>query len=606
MCPCPPKAADILLLLIGHSGRLVDKDTVMKEIWPDTFVEESRLASNISLLRRILTEGRDGKSYIETVPKRGYRFVARVELLDPQAALPVTLREPPKGAAAAPESKPKGTYRTALFAACVAAALLCAIVALNPAGLRDRLAEYVAGNKVDSLAVLPLENLSGDPSQDYFADGMTDVLITDLAKIHSLRVVSRTSAMQYKGAHKPLPQIARELGVDAIVEGTVLRSGTRMRVTAQLVRAAHERHLWAETYERDVADSMSLQGEIAQAIAGRVRAEVTPAERGQLSAATHIDPEVYDLYLKGLYYWNKRDPEGLKKSMDYFQQAVKKDPQFALGYVGLADTYNVAVDSFLIPPAEALARSRDASLQALQIDDNLAEAHAALAFVYFELDWDWPVAEREFRRAIELSSGYATAHQWYSLYLAAMGRCQESAGEFRRAEQLDPLSLIIRLDGGAVYFWCRQFDQAYEEFRQVIDMSPGYSKAHIYISGSYAIKGMFDEALAEFKKGNDLEGGGALPMRVYEAWLDAMAGKQQEARGILDELIKSPALSYLDPFFMAAIYGSLGDRDVAFGYLDKAYQQRTYRMVYLKVEPHLDALRADPRFVDLLQRMKLT
>jgi tetratricopeptide (TPR) repeat protein len=370
-------------------------------------------------------------------------------------------------------------------------------------------------------------------------------------------------------------------------------------------RAQREAHLWAEIYQRDIGDAMALQGEIAQAIADRIRAQVTPSERAELSSARHVDPVVYELYLQGRYYWNKRDPAGLTKAKEYFQRTIEKDPDFALGYVGLADTYNVMADSFVIVPTEALAKSREAALNALRLDSDLPEAHASLAYVLFELDWDWPGAEREFRRAIELDPGYATAHHWYSMYLAAMGRCGESIAEFRRAEQLEPLSLIIHLDGSAEYFWCRQLDAALEEIRQVIEMAPDFPQAHFYRSIGYAAKGRFEESRAEFLKGRQLAGGSVLSVRVFEAWLDAVSGKTAESRRILKELGTPTSESGWDDFYLAATYDTLGDADTAMRFLETAYRKRVYWLIYIKVEPRLDPLRSDPRFQDLLYRMKL-
>jgi len=608
--PLPPKAIDILLLLVEQRGHLVEKEMLLQQVWPGTFVEENNLARNVSILRKLLTDGRDGKAFIETIPKRGYRFVAEVSETSVEAQprrdeLVPPAEMPQLPAPAAPRAVRKPARPFLLAGSAVALLALLAVV-LNLGEVRDRISGYVGGKRIRSLAVLPLENLSGDPDQEYFAEGMTDALITDLAKIHSLRVVSRTSAVQYKSAHKPLSQIARELGVDAIVEGTISRSGSRVRVTAQLVRGDRESHVWADMYERDVGDSIAMQGEIAQAIADRIRAEVTPDERAKLSAARRVDPQVYELYLRGRYYWNKRDPEGLKKSMEYFQRAVDEDPNFALGYVGLADTYNVLSDSFLISPKEALTKSRIASTKALQLDDNLAEAHASLAFVDFQLDWDWHAAELEFHRAIELNPGYATAHHWYSIFLSAMGRCEESVGEFRRAEQLDPLSLIIRLDGAATFYWCRDIKSAIGETRQVLEMAPDYSKAHLYIAGLYLAKGMFDDCLSEYKRGMQLAGGNAEWTQLMEALVAASRGEAAESRRSLNQLTGKSQSVYLDPYYFAIVYAALKDRDAAFAYLDKAFEQHTYILVYLKVDMRMDNLRSDPRYAILLQRLHLS
>jgi TolB-like protein/DNA-binding winged helix-turn-helix (wHTH) protein/tetratricopeptide (TPR) repeat protein len=603
--PLAPKVFETLVLLVENRGKILTKEELLARIWPDTFVEENSLARNISVLRRALGDGENGSRFILTVPKRGYRFVADVEVIEPDGRAAKAAAKPAEAPGAVTAAKPKRSLTPFLVAIAASVVLVLAVAAFLPGAWRERLRDYFAGSKIQSLAVLPLENLSGDVAQEYFADGMTDALITDLAKIHSLRVISRTSTIQYKGTSKPVPQIARELGVDAVVEGTVLRSGNQVRVTAQLVRAQREGHLWAEMYQRDVGDVMSLQGEIAQTIADRIRTQVTPAERASLAAAPRIDPDVYELYLKGRYYWNKRNPAGLTKAKEFFEQAIGKDPNFALAYAGLADTYNVMGDSLVVNANEELSKSRDAALKALAIDGNLAEAHASLAYVLFEFDWDWPAAEREFRRSIELNPGYATAHQWYSMYLTAMGKCDDSQAEIRRAETVDPLSLIIRLDDAAEAFWCRRLDSALDQIRQLIQMAPDFPQARFYIAIGYIEKGLFDQAAAEFKKGAELAGGSVISQRVFEAWLDARSGKSQEARRILEQVRSAPDLSGTDNFLLASTYGTLGDMDTAFDYLETIYRHRVYWLIYMKVEPRFDPLRKDPRFQELLRRMKL-
>jgi TolB-like protein/DNA-binding winged helix-turn-helix (wHTH) protein/Tfp pilus assembly protein PilF len=601
--PLAPKVFETLLLLVENKGKTVTKDELLRRVWPDTFVEENSLARNISTLRHALGDGENGSRFIVTVPKRGYRFVSEVRVLEQGD----TGSGSAKHLAQETEERRQHIQKSRAWVRGGAAMLLAIGVAAVLAILsaRSRLSEIFTGQRIQSLAVLPLDNVSGDAGQEYFADGMTDTLITDLAKIHALRVVSRTSTMQYKGTRKSVPEIASELGVDAIVEGTILRSGNQVRVTAQLIRAKREGHLWAEMYQRDIGDAMTLQAEIAQTIADRISAQVTPGERAELAAVRRVDPDAYELYLKGRYYWNKRDPAGLTKAKEYFERTIEKSPNFALGYVGLADTYNVMSDSFIITPTEALSKSREVTLKALQIDNSLAEAHASLGYVHFELDWDWPAAEQEFRRAIELNSNYATAHQWYSMYLAAMARCNDAIAEFRRAEQLDPLSLIIRTDGAAIFFWCRQLDPAFEELRQVIEMAPGFPQAHAYITAAYAARGQFAECEAEFEKARELAGGSVLSPIVFKAWLDAQNGKPDEARKLLGQARNSVNESGWDEFFIASTYGTLGDLDSAFQYLEKAYRNRVYWLIYLRVEPRLDPLRKDPRFQDLLKRMHL-
>ena len=605
-----PKAFETLLVLVESHGHMVDKETLLRRVWPGAFVEEGSLTRNISVLRKVLEEGARGQQWIETIPKRGYRFVAGVRVVKRPDEISARGATDPQQTAvrsdkhSSPERRPPNRLRRLILGVGGAGMALAVVILLLDLADRHLVRGSSSAAGIHSLAVLPLSNLSRDPDQEYFADGMTDALITDLAKIRSLRIVSRTSVMQYKTTHKTVGQIARELGVDGIVEGTVLRSGNRVRVTAQLIRAENDDHLWAEMYERDLGDALTLQGEVAQAIADQVRIQVTPDERAQLSGFDRVNPEVYDWYLRGRYYWNKRDADGLNRATVYFQQAIQKDPQFALAYAGLADCYNVIVESVSVSPPEALTKAKTAALKALSLDDNLAEAHASLAWVHFQLDWDWAGADREFRRAIELNPGYATAHHWYAQYLAAMGRAEEAMGEMNRAQQLDPLSLIIRLDTGAVEYWCRHLDWATEREQEVIEMDPAYVRAYFYLAISYADKGMFEESLEKFRKGMELSGPGTHPYREIEAWIYASNGRRGDATRIIRDVLAENAP--VESYYLAEAYAALGNRDAAFEMLDRAYRSHTYWMVYLRVDPRLDPLRSDPRFQQLLRRVGFT
>lgn len=589
----------ILQILLEHSGEIVSREELRARVWPaNTFVEfDQGLYSAMARLRDALGDSAESPHFIETVARRGYRFIA-----------PVTVPEKAAGPSSPRGQSPRRwrAFLASLVAGLLGGGILLLIVlGFNLMDIRGRLSRKRSPG-IHALAVLPLENMSQDPDQEYFADGMTEALTTNLARISSLRVVSRTSAMQYKGVHKPLAQIARELGVDAVVEGSVVRSGQRVRISAQLIKADDDEHLWAEMYERDLDDVLHLQALVAQAIADQIRVHLTPEEKMKLAAAGDIDAESYELYLRGRFYWNKRDPEGLKKSKELFEQAIARNPNFALPYVGLADTYLVMLESFPIPSTEALSKSRAASLQALKLDDNLAEAHASLAFVHFLLDWDWASAETEFRRAIALNPGYATAHHWYSMYLSAMGRCDEAITEFRRAQQSDPLSMIIRIDGAADLYWCHQLDPAIEEVRRVLEMSPDYQKAHLYLAGMYAHKGLYQESMTAYRRSVELAGPDRNALLAqFEAWVQAMGGRRADAIKTTERVRKSAGKGYLDPYIFAQVYAALGDQEHGMQELEKAYRNRGHMMVYIKVDPKLDGLRSDPRFTLMLQRMKL-
>jgi TolB-like protein/Tfp pilus assembly protein PilF/predicted Ser/Thr protein kinase len=474
------------------------------------------------------------------------------------------------------------------------------------AGLGWRLGWLPPGprpGQIQSLAVLPLENLSHDPEQEYFADGMTDELITDLAKIGVLRVISRTSVMHYKGSKKTLPEIARELKVDAVVEGSVEHSVDRVRIRAQLIHAADDRHLWAESYERDVRDVLALQDEVARTIANEIKVKLTSQEQAQLTSARPVNPEAHELYLKGRYYWNKRTPEALKKSLEYFQQAIDKDPSYALGYAGMADAYAMlgSGEYGILPPKEAFPKAEAAAMKALEFDSALAEPHATLGYSK-DFDWDWQGAEREFKQAIDLNPGYTTAHHWYAIHLTSLGRNTEAIAEIRKAQSLDPLSLIISADVAWVFYFARRYEQQGEQARKTLEMDSNFAIARMYLSYSYSHMGKHKEAVAEMKKAVDLSGG-SLPMVGNLAYIYALAGRRYEAIKILNDLKARSKREFVSPDVLAQIYTGLGDKDHAIAWLEKGYEQRSDFTSLLKVLPELDPLRSDPRFKDLLRRV---
>jgi serine/threonine protein kinase/TolB-like protein/tetratricopeptide (TPR) repeat protein len=472
-------------------------------------------------------------------------------------------------------------------------AALATLVGLNVAGLRDRLRGRAAVPRIESLAVLPLANLSGDAEQDYFAEGMTDELITTLGKIRALRVISRTSAMRYKGTQKPLSQIARELSVQAVVEGSVLRSANRVRITVQLIDAADDRHLWADSYERDLRDVLALQDDVARKVAEEIRIQVTPQEKAQLGNNRPIDPEAYQDYLKGRYYWNKATPEAAEKSVEYFQRAISKDREAAQAYVGLADAYILSGNWKFLPPREAYARAKAAATQSLQIAPDSGEAYAALAFTRFVYNWDWPGAERDFERSLRLAPNDAHAHFWYALYLRAMGRFEDAIREAKRGRELDPLSPLVNMTVGSTYYYARRYDDALRELRSTLELEPSFAPTHNYLGETYMQLGTPDKAAIESRKAGDLA-----DMGVAEAAL----GRKAEALKILGEL---KSQSEVDPVDMAQLLLSLGDKDQAIQQLETAYQDHrpSLSLVSINVYPWLDPLRSDPRFRDLLRRM---
>lgn len=502
------------------------------------------------------------------------------------------------------------TYRAGKFvrrkAAAIGAGSAIAVLAVAVGLLilrqTERHPDLATPGRIGSLAVLPLDNLSGDPEQEYLADGLTEALITDLSKIGSLRVISRTSIMRYKGAHKPLPEIARELGVQVVLEGSVQRSTDRVRINVQLIDAPADRHLWSERYERAFRDVLSLQSEIAAAVSREVRVTLTSDERARLARARPIDPWAHELYLKGRFLWNRQTPEALQMALKHYQEAVRADPAYAAAYAGIADTYGTlgTTPQGALAAREAMANAREAALKALALDDELAEAHATLAWVRYRHDWDWEDAEREFRRAIQLDPGNSRGHQRYSNFLATMGRQEESLAEAERGIEVDPLSPLIQWNKVVALFAARRFDEAMAQAQRVLELDPSYMEAHRLIGEVHAYRGRVREAAEA------LERGGIASRPFVLACLGvahAHAGQRKEARRVLERLRTASASRYVPPIAFVIVHAALGENEAAFEWLDRAYAERSDFMVWLKVHAAFDPLHADPRFGALLRRV---
>jgi TolB-like protein/Tfp pilus assembly protein PilF/predicted Ser/Thr protein kinase len=491
--------------------------------------------------------------------------------------------------------------RISLAAAFSVVVLLTLILWLNLGGVRHKLFGGKAHASIRSLVVLPLANPSGDPEQEYFADGMTEALITDLSKIRSLKVISATSAMRYKEEKGTLPQIARELGVDGVVRGTVMRAGGRVRISVQLIYATSDQHLWADSYERDFRDILALQGEVAQAIANEIRIELTPQEQARLAIAQPVSAEAYQLYLKGRFFWNKGTEEDYRTAKKYFERALEIDPNYALAFSGLAN-YFWATDE--LSPQVAMPRAKDYALKALAIDDTLSDAHTTLADVKFNADWDWQGAEKEFRRAIELNPGDAEGRRSYSVFLSAMGRAEVALAEIQTAQRLNPLSLITSSDVGWAFHFARRYDRAIEQCQETLELDPNFVGAHDCLGSAYLAKGDYGKAIAECQRaatgsGNDLLRTAGLG-RAY-----ALAGMTVKAREILRKLHSESERRYVPAYFLATVYVALGEKDEAFTWLEKAYDARDANLIWLKVDDAVDPLRSDARFRELLSRIGL-
>jgi TolB-like protein/Flp pilus assembly protein TadD len=458
-----------------------------------------------------------------------------------------------------------------------------------------------------SIAVLPLDNFSGDHSQDYFVDGMTDELITDLAKVSSLRVISRTSVMRYKGTNKALPQIARELNVDGIVEGSVTRSGQRLRITAQLINASTDQHLWAEAYERDLGDVLKLQSDVAQAIAQQVRAQLTPQEQVLLGSAKPVNPEAHEAYLKGRYYFVNEftNPESLRRSKSYFEESIRKDPGFALGYAGLADSYAFLGLFNQLPPEAAYQSAKEALRKSRELDDTLGEAHYTLGVLSWRFDWNWDNAEREFQQSIALAPSYSCAHEDHATYLAFMGRREEALAEVNRSKEIDP-GPASSMTEMAAYYQLRDYKPLVESSERAVASNPNEWTGYMNLGTGYEGLGKLPQALAAYQRAVELSDGNQDAVASL-AHAYAAIGRRAEARKLLVDLQRQSKTSYMSPYVIATIYAGLGKKDKAFEFLDKAYRERSLNLSWhINADLRIDNLRSDPRFKLYLHRMGLT
>jgi len=459
--------------------------------------------------------------------------------------------------------------------------------------------------RIESLAVLPLENLSGDPGQEYFADGLTEALIGDLARIGSLRVISRTSVMRFKGVRKSLPEIARELNVDGIVEGSVVRGGDRVRITAQLIDARADSHLWSEKYERPMSDILALQSDVAGAIAREVQAKLSPDAKVRLASPRRVDPEAFEAYLRGRYCWNRRTDDDLRRSMDFFREAIDKDPSYALAYSGLADVHNLMGFFYISPPADSFAVARAIALQALEIDSDCADAHNSLGYARLYHDWDWEGSERSFRTALEINPGSGIIHVWYANLLAARGRFGEALAVGKKARELDPLSVVANHVVGWILYLMRRHEESFELMRARLEVDRSWAYGFVWSAWPLQEMGRHAQALELLERMMTLSGGSPLARASLARGL-ALAGRPAEARTLLTELIEESSTQYVSPLLIALVHSALGEADPAFRWLDRACEDRSHWLVFLDVDACFDSLRADPRFAVLRERVGVT
>jgi TolB-like protein/DNA-binding winged helix-turn-helix (wHTH) protein/Tfp pilus assembly protein PilF len=601
----------VLSVLLQHPGELVTREDLQSQLWSvGTHVEfDEGLNTAIRKLRTAFGDSADNPRFIETVPRRGYRFIAPVSRVEMVAAVP----EVPAGISAPVPASSHTHLKSRRFpawgAALGALLLLALVLAVIPGarrtalGLFSRRSEALGAPRIRSLAVLPLENLSNDPAQEYFADGMTDQLITDLGQIKSLRVISRTSVMQYKGVRKPIAQVARDLNVDAVVEGTILKSGSQVRITAQLIQARLDKHLWAQSYEGDLHDVLGLQNKVANAIAEEIQVTLTPGERVLLRAGRPVDPEAYEDYLQGRYFWNKRDGDALERASEYFQKATSIDPNYAPAYAGLAQTYALFAGN-TGPKDEFVAAGKKAANQALLLDPNLAEAHTALALL-LSGEYNFTGEEREFKLAVTLDPNYATGHHWYGeAYLVQVGRFEEANREMKQALALDPASRIIATDWGTVLFWERRYDEAYKQLTKVIAMDAGFSEAYLWRGRVLLKQGKFPAAIADLETAHRLNHASQIISPTL-AYAYGVSGNRARAISQLQSLLAESRQRYVSPWAIGLVYLGLGDKSRSLDWFEKAVRDHSPEMSAAWIAPEADPLRREPRFKELLSAMKL-
>ncbi len=654
--PLAPKAFDILSYLVQNGGRLVKRETLMEAIWPDSFVEETNLTVNISLLRKFLDTTPDGRPYIETVPRKGYRFNAEVieceeaeehkyqksnenvtpfgvgdhassaaaVMMSPTAEIqtaspaellvaPAIATPPNPSAEIIPPSFTAGTPATSSAKASasrvglIAAALLVLVVGLFYFWIHWHSRPSVVSASERSIAILPFRPLEAAPEDEYLGMGLTDALITRLGTLHKIVIRPVGAVRKYAKSDDPIAA-GKQLAVQSVLEGSIQREPEqdKVRVTVRLLRVSDGEVLWANTFDEKFTDMFSVEDSISQKVADKLTVKLSDDEQKQLLRPFTGNSDAYQLYLKGRFYLNKRTVDGVKQSIDYFQKAIQTDPNYALAYAGLADSYTMAgsYGYSIMPPREALPQAEAAAAKALAIDDSLAEVHASLGYIKFTYDWDWVGAEQEFKRAIALNPLYDTAHHWYSHELIALGRSQEGIAEAKKALELSPSDTVMNEHMGWAYLMVRDYDHAIENARKAIEIDPDFLLAHRVLGLAYQYKGEHDQAIAEFERGMELSHGDPVA-KAFLARAYAAAGKTDQATQMLNDLVKLANSQYVPPAEIADTYAALGMKDEAFQWLNKAYDERAAALVYAQVAQVYDPLRSDPRFQELLKRLHL-
>jgi TolB-like protein/DNA-binding winged helix-turn-helix (wHTH) protein/uncharacterized protein HemY len=605
----PGQPLVVLEMLLEHPREVVTREELRARLWPEeTFVDfDHSLNVAINRLRETLCDSADEPRFIETVPRVGYRFIATVNGGAAAASSELTPAAAGSGIADKTELPPQPKTRPRLGSRlrwCAAGlALVLAGSTFYFARHLRRQPSAASAEKV-ILVVLPFENLTGDPNNEYFSDGLTEEMITQLAQLQPdrLGVIARTSVMSYKHGDRSIARVGSQLGGQYILEGSLRQSAGRVRVTAQLIQVKDQTHLWAQDYDRELGDVLTLEQEVSSDVAREIQLQLTEQQQESLTRPRPVDPDAHELYLKGRFYWNERTPEGIKKSVEYFQGAIRKDPNYAEAYVGLADAYRFLMNT--LPPEEVMPKARAAAEKALAINPNLAEAHASLGLIVPYPDWDWEAARKHFQRAIELNPNYATAHHWYAEgYLTTMGRMDESLAEMRVAQRLDPLSCVIGADLGKTLYFARRYDEAATQLRKALDLDPNCYTALIWLRPVYVDTGKYSQAFEVFDKEQALTSAGGRLEILASTY--AQMGHTEESRRFLAQVLKLAQKEHVDPGSIAAVYNHLGDKAQAFAWLEKAYAERSNYMSSLKVWGLYDPIRSDPRFLDLERRVKL-
>lgn len=608
--PLTPKAFDTLLVLIENCGRVVEKTDLMERVWPGVSVEENNLTQNISALRKALGEKREEPQYILTVPGSGYRFIADVRGSFATGDVP-SIESSGDDAeyraliSFAEVTSEHRTNRSGRSRALVATVL---VIAVGLAGVSYRVARRprggpaAANTQIKSIAVLPFKPLVAGEKDEYLGIGMADALITKLSSIRQIIVRPTSSILVYADSDVDPVTAGTALEVNTVLDGRVQKIGDRIRVTIQLIRAKDGTPLWADKFDEKYTDVFSVEDRISEQVAAALVPTLTGDQKQQLARHYTENADAYQSYIKGRYFWNKRTSDAIKKAISYFEDAILQDPNYALAYAGLADSYTTLGILDDLSSQEMMPKARSAALKAIELDDGLAEAHASLGYVKHRFDWDWAGAEKEFKRAIDLNPGYATAHQWYGWYLISVGAFDAARQEFERAQQIEPLSLYTNLTVGASYFYLRKYEKAADQFKKVIEMDQNFGPAHRWLSKTYEQTGKYEEAIGEAQKVIRINGeNGASVAALGYAY--SIAGKPTEARRVLAELEHQSKAGYISPYTLAAICAGLGEKDQAYDWLEKDLKERDNSLVFLAVDQQLDNLRSDPRFAELVKKI---